>query len=125
MDGEFVNVVCCRPDRWVWTQHVTMYDRRADGTMSPVNDSGRQELYTHGVRNVLLTSDTPMLSSEVVTAMRYQCVVVPDALSLTRWSGIRSRPEPSLGDPWDVTPTVMVPVPVTDHATLRAAILQI
>jgi len=110
---EYVNVVCCAPDRWTWVQRVTIPNRPVNGVPQPAEVAEkRQELYTSGVRNVLLTQvpPAPLTREQRQTALRYEAVVSPDAHTRRLWDGLH--------------PVVfMVSVPVTDHAALRAALV--
>jgi hypothetical protein len=79
MSGPFVNVVCCDPNRWVWTQRVPMPVRTTDGELEFKGEvaEGVQELRTEGVRNVLLTNVDVLTSGQYGTAIRYDAVVTP------------------------------------------------
>lgn len=115
MYEDFVNVVCCASRMWTWVQNVRMTERRGDGTYGPGEKVSRRiELYTANVRNVLLTNERPLDSDHLSSALRYDAVVVPGAEEHVHWSHMRhNRPNS----------TVMVTVPVTDLAALRAAIM--
>ncbi len=116
MGEDFVNVVCCARGRWTWMQGVTMMERKPDGTMGPGEKVSRRiELHTADVHNVLLTNEFPTDSDQVATALRYDAVVVPNAEAHVHWSHMRAGMRRGS--------TVMVAVPVTDFAALRAAVM--
>lgn len=116
MTSHYVNVVCCRPDRWTWMHTVQMPNR--DGTFTPAAD--RRELYTHGVRNVLLTDHTPPrpgLAELAIAgdrlaeyARKYEAIVVPTLELGAAWSAFGCHPH-------------VVPVPVRDHSAIRELIM--
>lgn len=114
----FVNVVCCPSEHWTWTQSI----RTEKDTIE-----GRLELYTAGMRNVLLADwDNPpdILTPAAVTALRYESIVVPSTRLQVHWSamlGVGSE----LLTARSVFTTAVVPVPVSgpDHDTFRAAVL--
>lgn len=110
----YVNVVCAQPSQWVTTVRVSMPNLDAHGRVVSTEPAQRQaELYTQGVRNVLLVGTPPpagdLLEGALATALRYQAFVVP------------SRELADLWRPLDCHPVVL-PVPVLDVATLRAVI---
>jgi hypothetical protein len=119
MDGDFVNVVCCAPERWTWEQRVVMPKRRADGTVDPAGEatSARQELYTDGKHNVLLPDHYPPETHLVLAALRYEALVVPDPVSRDFWSDMaRSRDLPDR--------VAVIPLPIGhDYEPLRAAFM--
>jgi hypothetical protein len=104
----FVNVVCCHPSRWSWTQRVAMPNLSSGGEVASVTHaSGRVELYTRGVRNVLLTTEPPSwgqpgLDLMVADAMRYEALVVPTLELAAHWHRADCQAR-------------VVPVPVVDH----------
>ncbi len=106
MVGSFVNVVCCHPSRWIWTQRVPMQSRKPDGTLVFDGDvaEGLQELRTEGVRNVLIIDDNHIALSKAQAgaALRYDAIIIPNE----EWSYDRG----------DVPVTIPVPV---DPAHLR------
>lgn len=117
MDGDFVNVVCCAPERWVWDQRVTMPKRAPDGTADPAGEvtSARQELYTEGRHNVLITMDCPITDTpRFDSAKRYEEIVVPDENSYALWLPWRGCSDRSLR---------RIPLPVTDHEALRSVVM--
>jgi hypothetical protein len=113
MTEDYVNVVCCQPERWTWEQRVTMPTRRPDGTVDPVDASRRVELYTEGRHNVLLTMDCPVTDEpRFRTAMRYQEIVVADERNNALWL------------PWRAGKGLhRIPLPVTDHEVLRSVVM--
>jgi hypothetical protein len=121
MQGDFVNVVCCDPARWSWEQKVPMPKRLTNGelVLSGEVATGRQELYTEGCRNVLLTDERyehKLTREQTCTALRYQEIVVSDHLSQALWASKRWMSDRMVG------PT-LIPVPVTNHNALRAVVL--
>lgn len=110
MGEDFVNVVCCAPERWVWDQRVTMPKRAPDSTPDPAGEvtSARQELYTAGRRNILIAC-FPVTDGRAPAALRYEAMVVPNAASRAFW---QFHPELSL-----------IPLPITDHEALRSVVM--
>jgi hypothetical protein len=110
MTGPMINVVCTPPDRWTWVQKVTA-TKKDDPASEKETVSGRCELYTAGVRNVLITSQTHVSrmvdawSEQANAAAKYEAIVVPVATAAF------------------AAPTYVIPTPVTDHAALRRTIL--
>ncbi len=82
MDGPFVNVVCCHPSRWIWTQRVPMQSRKPDGTLVFDGDvaEGLQELRTEGVRNVLIIDDhhIALSKAQAGAALKYDAIIIPN-----------------------------------------------
>ncbi len=82
MDGPFVNVVCCHPSRWIWTQRVPMESRKPDGTLAFDGDvaEGLQELRTEGVRNVLIIDDNhiALTKAQAGAALKYDAIIIPN-----------------------------------------------
>lgn len=83
MLGTFVNVVCTDPGRWTWLERVSVSKSPAIVTNAEVwvdeeaeVISGRQELWTKGVRNVLIVGSLPRTQAEIDTARKYDCIVV-------------------------------------------------
>jgi hypothetical protein len=50
MGEDFVNVVCCAPERWVWDQRVTMPKLAQDGTPDPAGEVTSARRTLHGRR---------------------------------------------------------------------------
>lgn len=114
----YVNIVGCVPERWIWTQRITMHPQ----DMSPMSGTpasrarpkeittSKVELYTDGIRNVLFAGLPPNEPDQMATSLRYEALIVPAA---------------ALREPWQQegrSPT-LVPVPVIEHDTIRAAVL--
>jgi hypothetical protein len=115
MTEDYVNVVCCAPEQWVWEQRVTMPTRHPDGTVDPTGEviSGRQEIYTEGKHNVLLTMECPVTDEfQLKTAKRYEEIVVPDDHAYGLW--LSWRPGLALH---------RIPLPITDHEALRSVVM--
>lgn len=115
MGEDFVNVVCCAPERWVWDQRVMMPKRAPDGTPDPAGEatSARQELYTEGRHNVLIMMDCPIQSCQRDAARRYERVVVSDEHCYGEWMLCRPMNETLR----------RIPLPVTDHEALRSVVM--
>lgn len=111
----FVNVVCRNPSRWRWQQNVAMPNLDAQGNVVSTDHArGDIELYTKGVRNVLLVNDPPpeapaALEGALQTALRYQAFVVPTLDLGARWQRLDCHAR-------------VIPVPVLDLASMREAI---
>jgi hypothetical protein len=76
--------------------------------------TNRIELYTAGVRNVLLVASPPpevpsRLQETLVAALRYEAFVVPTFELGEKWHRLDCHPQ-------------VVPVPILDPAALHAAI---
>lgn len=101
MDGPFVNVVCCDPNRWIWSQRVPMPTKKADGTLVFDGDvaEGVQELRTDGVRNVLIVNQGATDSTPFGSAERYDAIICPTADLALCWEPLRP-------------PVLHIPVPV-------------
>ena len=78
LDGPYVNVVCAPRSRWAWPQ--TVVSPASESRPSEVH-RGTIELYTAGVRNVLIAPVMPPTELITVeTAMKYEAVIVPPEL---------------------------------------------
>ncbi len=73
---DFVTVVCAPPERWTWVH--TVHARRRKETDPPEVIQGRLELYTAGVRNVLIAPFPPTNAHESETARKYDVILVAD-----------------------------------------------
>jgi hypothetical protein len=104
--GGFVNVVCCGQDRWTWVQHVQMPNK--DGTFTPASE--RQELYTAGVRNVLLTDSTPKAPGVAQCAVKYEAIVVPSLDLAAVWEEFGCHAS-------------VIPVPVLNHHRVKELVM--
>jgi hypothetical protein len=109
----YVSVVCCVPGRWTWLHRVAMPCLDKHGQVIAMDHAAeRLELYTAGMRNVLLAacpppSDPQVLQDTLATALRYQAFVVPTQEVADQWAGL------------DCHPRV---ISVMDHVALRDAI---
>jgi hypothetical protein len=104
--GTFVNVVSCAPERWAWRQSVPA--PICDSMGAPTETiSGDLELYTAGVRNVLLVGGSSGIVRADV-ALKYEAVVVAD---------------PYVASKLEHPHATLVGIPVTDHHLLRRAVL--
>lgn len=131
MEGDYVNVVCTEPSRWTWVQKmavpkacaVVAHNSRAceRGTKGcSVRHKaeeidlveGRLELWTAGVRNVLLIgAQSPTDPAEYATALKYDAIITDSKRVMNEWPG-------GVG----IYP-VLVPVPVQDHEVIRSAVM--
>jgi len=84
-----VNVVCCSPQRWAW--HVSI---AVSATTSVTPISGDVELYTEGMRNVLIIPRGiyPRSKLEVYSALKYQAMIVTDESEAVWWRGHTAKP---------------------------------
>lgn len=110
LHARYVNVVCCASSRWTWVQNVPMTNAKGqrDGTAS-----GRQELYTAGVHNVLLAASFPVDPHAIATAARYEAVITPSDQYMAMWAKHKID-------------TTVIPIPISndiDHARLRSAVM--
>ncbi len=110
---DIVSAVCCLPSQWTWDQRVAMANVRNGQVVSTDYASERIELYTVGMRNVMLAAAAPPvdpqeLQDTLTTALRYQAFVVPTVELGARWQRLDCHPR-------------VIPVPVLDHGALRAA----
>lgn len=117
MIGPMINVVCTEPSRWTWMHKIAAPKENKAGSKTE-EISGRLELYTAGVRNVLFThgrENTPELAvpSEgplYETARKYEAVVLDQDYAYTASIPVLKSIH-------------CVPVPVKDHAAIRTAVL--
>jgi len=111
MSTPYVNVVCCLRSNWVRTMRVEMPNLDTTGNVVSTEPASQQvELYTHGVRNVLIANDPPPPQGPfLATAKRYQEIVVPTLELGRQWRAVDCHPR-------------VIPVPVFDHASMRAVV---
>jgi len=107
MMGEFANVVCCSPARWSFEQAVPMPAR--NGTVPIAKHT--VELYTRGVRNVLIATKHPQSQDQITAAAKYEAMVVDSEELRMGWE-MNGRPG-----------ALVIPIPVMDHDAVRAAVL--
>lgn len=121
MTGSFVNVVCCSPDRWTWMQSAAMPNLDKDDKVISVDHThARVELYTQGVRNVLIATCTPPSDDHQLTAERYEAIVVPTADLQARWQQILPLDRTIRAVP-PIRPTV-IPIPIISHIELSKVV---
>jgi len=117
--GTFVNVVCCDPSRWTWINRAVAHKTPLTGDQLAAGEEAasevvteRAELWTQGVRNVLIARDVPQSRAEIATAGKYNAIIVPDLqtgskfadLGLKTWVCVHPYPEDTvrnlvLGEP--------------------------
>jgi hypothetical protein len=132
-----INVVAASQEHWSKTIDVGMPE--SDGMQAAIATgkvpSGKvervkheRELYTVGVRNVLITDKLPSLERYALAAVKYEAIVVPSHELQLSWSANQARllhgvasanpaPHHLLGEI-----PACVPVPITNLPTLRTAI---
>lgn len=83
--GTFVNVVCSDPGRWTWITRAAAPRTQLTGAelaggaeAETETITERAELWTEGVRNVLIARDAPRSAAELATAGKYDVIIVPD-----------------------------------------------
>lgn len=127
MTGTYVNVVCTLPDRWIWKSSVPMTERdeSLEETFDVVLANPRpkaiehaervEELYTpKAMRNVILVASSPVTDDQFRSMKKYDDIIIPALpivqTMIARWP--ESRIEGGC-----------VPIPVTNHARVREAIV--
>jgi hypothetical protein len=118
--GDYTNVVCCDPTRWTWEQRVPMPKRLPSGELVLADEvaTGRQELYTQGVRNVLITNERffhhTLSQHQRDAALRYEeIVLVGAATSDGMWRSVRKAMPRVIG----------LPMTESDRQVLRRVLL--
>ncbi len=102
------NVVCTEPEAWAHRLSIPMPATEH----SPAGKAEKViELYTAGVRNILIATSIPRSKAHCDAAAKYEAVIVPTAELGHKLAGAIGR-EP-----------IVIPVPVTNHAAVRAAII--
>lgn len=99
----FVNVVCCAPVRWSFV-HATHIPVMLEGkVVGSERVEQRIELYTQGVRNVLIMAQGPDGPHQAAAAAKFEARIVPmaqrEADSLTRRCLGRLIPVPIVSEP--------------------------
>lgn len=113
----YVNIVCGAPHLWSWVQRVQMSKYSPTGEfLSRDTADARIELYTEGVRNVLLVASPPptvpaALQDALTTALRYQAFIVPTIDLARQWGRHDCRAQ-------------IFPVPIRDRSAFRTAVLR-
>ena len=69
------------------------------------------ELYTRGVRNVLIATKHPQSQDQITAAAKYEAMVVDSEELRMGWE-MNGRPG-----------ALVIPIPVMDHDAVRAAVL--
>ncbi len=96
MDGPLIaNVVATSPEHWCRQLKIPMPDKDplaaalATGKIAPVVAAevarGSVELYTEGVRNILITESIPATADQMTTAMRYEAVITSSRSVQVGW----------------------------------------
>lgn len=93
IDGPYVNVVCCPPQRWAWRLSIRIPPSR-DGSRPAETTSGDVEIYTAGHRNILIVPPGvyPASKLEVFSAMKYQALVCGSEADAQWWRGVGAKP---------------------------------
>lgn len=109
MVGSMINVVCTQPSRWTWMQKISAPKTDDPACKEFEEIYGRAELYTEGVRNVLIVATRPATPDQVEAANRYESVICS---------------EPSLQRDWVYTAngSGIVHVDPTNHRLIRIAV---
>lgn len=103
MEGRMVNCVCGPPDKWSW--HMKIAAPKKDTTLEEI--AGRVGLHTaEALRNVMFFCDLPTNNQQTVELMKFEC---------------RITPVPAFRDA--VAGSILIPVPVIDHAAFRELVL--
>lgn len=84
MAGTMINVVCTEPSRWTWVQRIQA-PKTNDPNAELEEISGRAELYTAGVRNVLIVTKQPTNEAQIRTANLYESVICSDPTLQRDW----------------------------------------
>ena len=131
MVGNYVNCVCAHPRHWAYTQSVPAPDRAFGGLEHHVVDgkkadevlTGNVEIYTTGVRNVLMYMAAMSISQpQFATAMKYEAIVcasVDDAM----WWGEKGLWWGKILVEGGRQPEIYFSRPGLDHNAVRAAVL--
>jgi|SRR6185295_3207092 len=122
----FINVVCCDPARWTWIQKIDMPNVVDGKVVSTEHAEQRIELYTRGVRNVLLIASTEARVEQAASALRYDAVVAIDHLVAAKIGATLqlARVAYAMTHAAAKTP-IVIRVPITDasgHEALRQAV---
>ena len=122
----FINVVCCDPSRWVWTQKVEMPNVK-DGKVVSTEIAERQvELHTHGVRNVLIVASGRAKVHQVASAMRYDAIIASDLATATWIESDIHVARVAYCSSQPLRRPIVIRVPIQDaagHEALRRAIV--
>jgi hypothetical protein len=122
MSGTCVSCVCTHPSSWVWEQSIPMpsanvgVQSAATAVSTPQTGGiarGVVEIYTPKVRNVLFMVESPTTDAQRQTAAKYEAVICAYAYQSGKMQ------TGTLAGAF----TAFVPLPVTDHAAVRAAVL--
>ncbi len=111
----YVNVVCCLPSQWARSHRIPMPNLDPAGAVTSIDWAiSKVELYTQGVRNVLLIGSPPpeipgVRDEALITVRRYEAVVVPTFELGEQWTRLACQPQ-------------VVPVPIFDPDALRTVI---
>lgn len=138
MPAPLLNVVCCDEENWVRSIKVGMpeEDRMHASIATGKVDTGKvkteefdRELYTVGVRNVLIASKLPSALVFARTAAKYESIVVPTHELQLAWTSNQAlllSGEPRDSDGWRRFASGPIPtcikVPVTELREFRVAV---
>lgn len=114
MEGRMVNCVCGPPSRWTWRLKIAAPEKDAPPeqvaeceTAQIETITGRAGLYTtESLRNIMFFCDLPLDVYQTAELMKFEC---------------RVTPMPAFRDA--VKGSILVPVPVVDHAAFRELVL--
>lgn len=90
MQGAFVNVVCCDPVHWAWsrtidapTEDLSARQLAEGAEVKTEKIAGDFELYTEGVRNVLVPPWSPTSARQAESAFKYQSYVLCTSIAIS------------------------------------------
>lgn len=126
-----VNVVCCDEGNWIRTIRVGMpeEDRMQASIASGKVQSAKvktepmdRELYTVGVRNVLVARELPSALAFSRTAAKYESIVVPTHELQLAWTSNQARWLHDIKCDTGPIPSC-IKLPIVDHRELRVAVI--
>lgn len=121
----YINVVCA--DQEHWTRTITVGMPEQDGMRTAIatgktpqkvkSEAMERELYTVGIRNVLIALALPTLPRYAIAANKYEHVIVPTQELADQWG--KAMPQGSL---WRTPTVIPSPVPIEKLREFRAAV---